>query len=70
MAHLLSDIFIGNIEQIENFCCLSFEDFEILLNLIEPVIRERDTNYRDAISPKERLAVTLRFFPQEIHSIV
>ncbi|KAJ8953378.1 hypothetical protein NQ318_023495 [Aromia moschata] len=57
----LNDIFIGNKGQFENFCRMSFEDFEILLNLIEPVIKKQDTNYRESISPKEILAVTLRF---------
>ncbi|CAH1115660.1 unnamed protein product [Psylliodes chrysocephalus] len=54
-------MFIGNIGQFENVCRMSSADFEILLNLIEPVIRKKDTNYRESISPKERLAVTLRF---------
>lgn len=60
-TNLISDMLIGNIGQFENFCRMSSDDFEILLNLIEPVIRKKDTNYRESISPKERLAVTLRF---------
>ncbi len=40
---------------------MSFKDFEYLLSHIEPAIRKQGTNYRDAISPKERLVITLRF---------
>lgn len=58
---LLSELLIGSTGQFENFCRMSLEDFEYLLALIEPKIRKRDTNYRSAISSKERLAVTLRF---------
>ncbi len=47
--------------QFQNFCRMPFKDFEYLLSLTEPAIRKQDTNYRDAISPKERLVITLRF---------
>lgn len=60
-THLLNDMFIGNTGQFQNFCRMSPVDFEFLLNLIEPIIRKQDTNYRESISPKERLAITLRF---------
>lgn len=60
-TQLLNEMSIGNIGQFENFCRMTSEDFEFLLNLIEPIIRKRDTNYREAITTKERLAVTLRF---------
>ncbi len=55
---LLNDLPDG---QFQNFCRMSFKDFEYLLSLIELAIRKQDTNYRDAISPKERLVITLRF---------
>jgi hypothetical protein len=58
---LLNDLSIGNTGQFKNFCRMSSEDFEHLLNLIEPAIRKKDTNYREAISSKERLAITLPF---------
>lgn len=45
----------------ENFCRMSAEDFEHLLNKIGPNISKRDTNMRQAIPAKDRLAVTLRF---------
>lgn len=45
----------------ENFCRMSFEDFEYLLRKIEPYISKKDTKWRKAIPAKERLAVTLRF---------
>ncbi|XP_064469750.1 uncharacterized protein LOC135384476 [Ornithodoros turicata] len=34
--------------------------FEHLLNLVQPHIQRQDTNFREAISPGERLSVTLR----------
>lgn len=45
----------------ENFCRMSVEDFEYLLNKIGPKIQKQDTNMRQAIPVQERLAVTLRF---------
>lgn len=56
---MLNDLRIGG--QFENFCRMSSEDFEYLLNLIGPEITRRDTNYRKAISAKDRLAITVRF---------
>lgn len=45
----------------KNFFRMSSSDMEGLLRKIDPLIRKSDTNYREAISPQERLAVTLRF---------
>lgn len=45
----------------ENFCRMSAEDFQIILNKIAPEIRKSDTNMRKAIPVQERLAITLRF---------
>src|SRR5436190_22554857 len=39
---------------------MNFECFDLLLDLISEEIRKEDTNYREAISPEERLVVTLR----------
>ncbi|CAB3229517.1 unnamed protein product [Arctia plantaginis] len=36
------------------------ETFEYLHNLLEPHIKKKNTNYRQAISTKERLALCLR----------
>ncbi len=44
-----------------NFCRMSAEDFEFLLNKIGPKIMKKDTNMRESIPAQERLAVTLRF---------
>lgn len=40
---------------------MSSTDFENLINLIGAKICKQNTNYRDAISVKDRLAITLRF---------
>ncbi len=55
---LLNDLLDG---QFQNFCRMSFKNSEYLLSLTEPAIRKQDTNYRDAISPKERLVINLVF---------
>lgn len=47
--------------EFENFCRMSSTDFEYLLGKISEVISKQDTQFREAISPKARLAITLRF---------
>lgn len=60
-SDLLCDLSIENTGQFKNFCRMSSEDFQILIELIGPKIQKRDTNFRDCIPVKERLAITLRF---------
>ncbi|XP_064479250.1 uncharacterized protein LOC135392472 [Ornithodoros turicata] len=45
--------------------------FEHLLNLVRPQIQRQDTNFREAISPEERLSVTLRLLAtgESFHSL-
>nr|CAI5843684.1 unnamed protein product [Callosobruchus analis] len=45
----------------QNFTRMSRTDFENLLELVTPHIQRQDTNYHDSISPRMRLAITLRF---------
>ena len=40
---------------------MSNSDIEYLLNMVGPSIAKMDTNYRQSISPKNRLLITLRF---------
>uniref|UniRef100_A0A182NIQ5 DDE Tnp4 domain-containing protein n=1 Tax=Anopheles dirus TaxID=7168 RepID=A0A182NIQ5_9DIPT len=44
-----------------NFMRLSREDFAYLLQLVTPRIRRQDTYMRNAIIPKDKLIITLRF---------
>lgn len=44
-----------------NFTRISKEDFEYLLEKISPAIKRYDTNFREAIPPRVRLLVTLRY---------
>ncbi|XP_050515105.1 uncharacterized protein LOC126890290 [Diabrotica virgifera virgifera] len=57
------DLLAGRIEdgQIRNFLRMTDSDFEWLLNLVGPKITKNDTNFRKAITPTERLLITLRF---------
>lgn len=48
-------------DQFKNFTRMTETDFEFLLSLIEPSIIKKDTSFREAISPRIRLALTLRF---------
>lgn len=40
---------------------MSYSDFEFLLQKISPMISKHDTDFREAIPAKFRLAITLRF---------
>lgn len=44
-----------------NFARFAPQAFEELLSMVTPLIARRNTNFRDCISPGERLMVTLRF---------
>lgn len=44
-----------------NFTRMSKEDFQYLLEKISPMINKSDTNFREAITPRVRLLVTLRY---------
>lgn len=45
----------------ENFLRMDSETFDELLEMVSPLIQKQETNMRKPISPRERLAVTLRF---------
>lgn len=45
----------------QNIVKISVEDFDYLLELVSPIISKNDTNFRRAVSPSKRLAVTLRY---------
>ncbi|XP_050674464.1 uncharacterized protein LOC126971980 [Leptidea sinapis] len=47
--------------EFDNFCRMSYSDFEFLLPKISPMISKHDTDFREAIPYKFRLAITLRF---------
>ncbi|KAF9419587.1 hypothetical protein HW555_003865 [Spodoptera exigua] len=47
--------------EFDNFCRMSYSDFEFLLQKISPMISKHDTDFREAIPAKFRLAITLRF---------
>ena len=43
----------------ENYC-MSMHQFDEILNKIDPLVRKKDINFRKAITPEEKLALTLR----------
>jgi len=47
--------------EFENFTRMSLSDFEYLLTLISPIIANQDTQLRDSIAAKIRLAIMLHF---------
>lgn len=58
---MLEDLIREPSGQFENFCRMSADDFNFLLNKIGPLIARKDTNMRKAIPVNERFAVALRF---------
>lgn len=57
----MHDLTIDPSRKFENFCRKSSFDFEFILNKISPYITKVNTNMRECIPIRERLAVTLRF---------
>ncbi|XP_050064956.1 uncharacterized protein LOC126553887 [Aphis gossypii] len=60
-TNMLYDLTLNSTKKFENFCRMSPEDFEYLLNKIGPSITKTDTNMRKSIPIQEKLAVTLRY---------
>ena len=45
----------------QNFVRMHEADFDDLLSKVAPIIRKQNSNMREAISPAERLSLTLRY---------
>lgn len=59
---LIRDMTVDKVDEtIKNFTRMSMEDFESLESLVGPQIVKMDTFMREAITVRERLAITLRF---------
>ena len=60
--NLLGEVRMDSCALFRNFTRMRASDFVLLLQLIGPSTKKRDTNMREAIPISRRLAVTLRFF--------
>ncbi|XP_013133854.1 PREDICTED: putative nuclease HARBI1 [Papilio polytes] len=60
-SSLYNDLVIHDAVGFKNTLRMSPEDLEILLQKVSPKITKHDTNFRQAISPKDQLLVTLRY---------
>lgn len=58
---MLTDLVKEPSKKFENFCRMSTEDYEYLLNKIGSHIAKKDTNMRKCIPVQERFAIALRF---------
>lgn len=47
-------------ERFQSFYRMKRETFEVLVRKVRPKILKKDTNYRRAISPEERVLITIR----------
>lgn len=61
MENIFTELLHEPSGEFENFCRMSSTDFEYLLTKVSPIISKQDTQLRDAIPAKVRLALTLRF---------
>ena len=59
--HLLQELRVSDLASYSNFLRMDVSTFEELVRVTAPAITYQDTNKQDAISPGERLAVTLRY---------
>ncbi|CAH1969416.1 unnamed protein product [Acanthoscelides obtectus] len=61
MENQLAELYAEPAGEFDNFVRMSCSDFEYLLQKTSPMIAKNDTDRRDAIPVKVRLAVTLRY---------
>lgn len=61
MEKQLSELIYEPSREFHKFTRMSLEDFEDLLSKVSPFIMKKDTQLREAVPAKIRLAVTLRF---------
>lgn len=59
--NLLKELNLKMPELYNNFLRLSKANFDLLLDLVGPIIEKQNTIFREAIPPSERLMVTLRY---------
>ena len=59
--NLVKELVAEDAGSFRNFARLYPALFDTLVHLVSPLIVKQNTNYRAAISPAERLAVTLKF---------
>ncbi|XP_064637878.1 uncharacterized protein LOC135499964 [Lineus longissimus] len=60
-AMLVDELRLEDPGSYKNYLRMDEETFEHLVQLVTPYVAREDTNMREAITPAERLAVTLRF---------
>ncbi|XP_064471661.1 uncharacterized protein LOC135385944 [Ornithodoros turicata] len=58
--NLMRELAVEDHDGYRRYLRMDVATFEYLLNMVRPYIEKQDTNFRAAISPGERLAVTLR----------
>ncbi|XP_041424219.1 uncharacterized protein LOC108719648 [Xenopus laevis] len=68
--HLLYGKLRKNPEKFFAYIRMSISTFDELLKLVHPHLHRMDTNMRQAISPAERLVVTLRFKMESLCSVI
>ena len=61
--NIIRDLSLTDLEGFRLNMRMNYEQFIQLAEQIAPLITKQDTIMRKAISPKERLALTLRFLP-------
>lgn len=47
-------------EKFQNFYRMTQKSFEFLTELVRPILKKKDTNFRKSITVEERLLITLR----------
>ena len=58
---LMKELSCLDVSGYRNFVRMDSTSFETLINMVGPKVKRQDTVMRKAISPGERLAITLRF---------
>lgn len=61
MENVFIELLYEPLDEFENFTRMSLSDFEYLLTKISPIISKQDTQLRDLIPTKTKLAITIRF---------